>query len=90
MRRVISRSHIGLSQSNPMEVEVGVDVTRGMLVLPAGLPGYEVYSAEGTTSNQAEDLGSSLLLTIPGLQLQLRTNDYYMGRAFILVFSLVL
>lgn len=65
-------------KSNPMEVEVGVDVTRGMLVLPAGLPGYEVYSAEGTTSNQAEDLGSSLLLTIPGLQLQLRTNDYYM------------
>jgi len=58
-----------------MEVELGFNLDRGMIVLPAGLPGYEVHQVNST---KAGHLGSCLLLSLPALQVQLRTNDYYM------------
>ncbi|KAH9935463.1 uncharacterized protein B0H18DRAFT_1114206 [Fomitopsis serialis] len=66
-------------KSNSMEVEVGLYVDSGLLVLPAGLPGFEQYSQAEMLHAKAEDLGSCLFLNCPILQLQLRTNDYFMG-----------
>ncbi|KAH9930383.1 hypothetical protein B0H21DRAFT_878964 [Amylocystis lapponica] len=63
--------------SNPMEVELALNVEQGLVALPAGFPGYEMYGPEQAQSKD-NDLGACLLLSIPGLQVQLRTNDYYM------------
>ena len=48
------------------------------MILPAGFPGYEKFSVEHA-HNSPEDLGPSLILSLPSLQLHLRSNDYYMG-----------
>lgn len=61
-----------------MQVTLGLEVDNGLIVVPAGFPGYEKYAAEYAHASP-EDLGPSLLLTLPALQLHLRTNDYYMG-----------
>ena len=61
-----------------MQVVMGLEVENGLIVVPAGYPGYEKYIAEHA-NNSPEDLGPSLLLSLPSLQLHLRTNDYYMG-----------
>lgn len=62
-----------------LQVELSVCVERGTVVLPAGLPGYEV-------SNDIKDMnigvGACVILTVPELQLQLRLHDYYMGKPF--------
>ncbi|KAH9858939.1 hypothetical protein C2E23DRAFT_880346 [Lenzites betulinus] len=63
-------------QSNAMQVTLGLEVDNGLMVLPAGYPGYEKYCSE--ERSPPEDLGPCLLLSIPALQLHLRTNDYYM------------
>ncbi|KAI0762082.1 hypothetical protein BD413DRAFT_680921 [Trametes elegans] len=64
-------------QSNAMQVVLGLEVDNGLMVLPAGYPGYEQYSSEQAQS-EPEDLGPCLMLSLPELQLHLRTNDYYM------------
>ncbi|KZT11041.1 uncharacterized protein LAESUDRAFT_741340 [Laetiporus sulphureus 93-53] len=65
-------------KSNSMEVELGVMVDRGLIALPAGLPGYEVHSAGQDRIADSGHLGTCLLVKVPEVQLQLRTNDYYM------------
>lgn len=65
-------------QSNAMQVTLGLDVDNGLMILPAGYHGYEKYNQEHA-QNSPEDLGPCLMLSLPMLQLQLRTNDYYMG-----------
>lgn len=54
--------------------------------MPAGLPGYE--STCTTTGGDHPDpgIGPSVVLTIPGIQVQFRLHDYYMGK-FILFFE---
>ncbi|KAI0633565.1 hypothetical protein C8Q77DRAFT_1157760 [Trametes polyzona] len=64
-------------QSNAMQVALELEVDNGLLVLPAGYPGYEKYSSEQEQTSP-EDLGPCLLLSLPTLQVHLRTNDYYM------------
>ncbi|KAL6305048.1 hypothetical protein BKA93DRAFT_731948 [Sparassis latifolia] len=64
--------------SNPLEVQVTVSVDRGLIVLPTGLPGYEMYTSERAFTPDPDDIGSCVVLSVPMLQLQLRTNDYYM------------
>ena len=61
-----------------MQVTMTLDVDKGLIVVPAGFPGYEKYIEEHA-QNSPEDLGPCLLLSLPALQLHLRTNDYYMG-----------
>ena len=68
-----------VSQSNAMQVTMGLEVVNGLMVLPAGFPGYEKFSVEHAHTSP-EDLGPCLLLSLPSLQLHLRTNDYYMGK----------
>ncbi|KAI0663325.1 hypothetical protein C8Q70DRAFT_1102776 [Cubamyces menziesii] len=64
-------------QSNAMQVTLGLEVDNGLMILPAGYHGYEKYNQEHA-QNSPEDLGPCLMLSLPMLQLQLRTNDYYM------------
>lgn len=59
-----------------LQVELTLNVQRGSLLLPASLPGFERYSSMAT----AKDIGTSLLLSFPELQLELRLHDYFMGR----------
>ena len=47
--------------------------------LPAGLPGYEVYNLTEAYNLDNIDIGESMTLRIPSLQLQLRTHEFYMG-----------
>ena len=61
-----------------MQVTMSLEVDNGLIVIPAGLPGYEKFIVE-QAHNSPEDLGPCLSLSLPALQLHLRTNDYYMG-----------
>ena len=67
-------------QSNALEVEVGFYVDNGLIVLPAGLPGFEHCGAVDKGQIAENDHGSCLILNCPVLQVQLRTNDYFMGK----------
>ncbi|TBU47302.1 hypothetical protein BD309DRAFT_511415 [Dichomitus squalens] len=64
-------------QSNAMQVTVSLAVDNALIAVPAGFPGYEKYTIEHA-HNSPEDLGPCLMLSLPALQLHLRTNDYYM------------
>ena len=77
---LLGSSHILTSclQSNAMQVTLSLEVDNGVMILPAGFPGYEQFSMEHA-QNSPEDLGPCLVLSLPNLQLHLRTNDYYMG-----------
>ncbi|KAJ7680397.1 hypothetical protein DFH06DRAFT_1404238 [Mycena polygramma] len=59
-------------RSNMLEVEVDVDLQNGLMLVPAGLPGYEgpVYDETG--------IGSCVLLDIPELQVHFRLHDFFM------------
>jgi hypothetical protein len=62
-----------------LEVELTFSVDKGLVIAPAGLPGYEaVHSLE--QSHGKEGVGSCALLALPQLELQLRTNADYMGK----------
>ena len=61
-----------------MQVTMGLEVEQGLMILPAGFPGYEKWIAE-YAHDSPEDLGPCLMLSLPSLQLHLRSNDYYMG-----------
>ncbi len=65
-------------QSNAMQVTISLEVDNGVMMLPAGFPGYEKYSVEHA-HDSPEDLGPCLVLSFPAVQVHLRTNDYYMG-----------
>lgn len=64
-------------QSNALQVELGVVVESGLIVMPAGLRGYEVDHED--PSKDLNDIGTCTMMALPELQLQLRTHDYYMG-----------
>ena len=48
--------------------------------MPAGLPGYETY----VVGEESSDIGpgSSTLVCIPEIQIQLRSHDHGMGGCF--------
>jgi hypothetical protein len=50
-------------------------VASGLVVMPAGLRGYERDPPDA----QRADLGTCVLLSLPELQIHLRSNEYYMG-----------
>ncbi|KAI6040347.1 hypothetical protein EDC04DRAFT_2894324 [Pisolithus marmoratus] len=65
-----------LGQSNTLQVVISVVLQSGSLLLPAALPGYEKYGDNAATT---DDVGASLLLGFPELQLDFRLHDYFMG-----------
>jgi hypothetical protein len=53
-------------------------------MLPAGLTEFErVHESQDKRDAQMGD-GACVLLTVPNLQLHLRTHDYFMGLSFLL------
>ncbi|RDB25364.1 Protein CSF1 [Hypsizygus marmoreus] len=62
-------------KANVLQVDLQVFTENGTIIMPAGLPGYE-----STNVNGASDIGigTSLVISIPEIQLQLRIHDYYM------------
>ncbi|KAJ7287460.1 hypothetical protein C8J57DRAFT_1431026 [Mycena rebaudengoi] len=64
-------------QSNMLEVDLDVDLQNGLMVIPAGLPGYERSNPLGSDSHST-GIGACLLLDIPELQVHLRLHDFFM------------
>ncbi|KAJ6586994.1 hypothetical protein DFH09DRAFT_241649 [Mycena vulgaris] len=65
-------------QSNMLQVEVDVDLQNGMMVVPAGLPGYEASGSLHDEALHNPGIGSCLLLDIPELQVHFRLHDFFM------------
>ncbi|KIJ61338.1 hypothetical protein HYDPIDRAFT_177084 [Hydnomerulius pinastri MD-312] len=59
-------------KSNMLQVEISFMVQHGSFLLPSGLPGYEKYTSS------MNEVGTSLLLAFPELQLDFRLHDYFM------------
>ncbi|KAJ6499231.1 hypothetical protein C8R45DRAFT_108777 [Mycena sanguinolenta] len=60
-------------QSNKLQVDLDVDLQNGLMVIPAGLPGYE-----GPVREHNAGIGACLLLDIPELQVHFRLHDFFM------------
>jgi hypothetical protein len=56
-------------------MELGLSAMNALLVLPSGLPGYVTSSCDVN----GENIGASVLVSIPEFQVQLRLHDYFMG-----------
>lgn len=50
------------------------------LLLPAGLPGYEITDPGLESVPSDKGFGACVIVALPELQLQFRLHDYYMGR----------
>ncbi|KAJ7783252.1 hypothetical protein B0H16DRAFT_1877649 [Mycena metata] len=61
-------------QSNMLQVELDVDLQNGVMVVPAGLPGYE----SGSGTEPLPGIGSCVLLDLPELQVHFRLHDFFM------------
>ncbi|KAG1765509.1 hypothetical protein EV702DRAFT_1283104 [Suillus placidus] len=62
-------------KSNSLQVQVSIQLQSGIILLPAGLPGYEVRVA---SDRSFDDIGSSTVMGCSVLQLDLRLHDYFM------------
>ncbi|KAG2345485.1 hypothetical protein BDR05DRAFT_880204 [Suillus weaverae] len=62
-------------KSNSLQVQVSIQLQSGIILLPAGLPGYEVRVA---SDRSFDDIGSSTVMACSMLQLDLRLHDYFM------------
>ncbi|KAI3619034.1 fermentation associated protein [Moniliophthora roreri] len=65
-------------KANMMQVEMFIQLQNGMIVLPAGLPGYEISHTSSESSTQCTTIGNCVILSFPGFQVQLRAHDHYM------------
>jgi hypothetical protein len=70
-------------QSNMLQVEVDVDLQNGLMVYPAGLPGYEGSGSFRDDAPHNPGIGSCLLLDIPELQVHFRLHDFFMGKLWL-------
>ncbi|KAG1742840.1 hypothetical protein EDB19DRAFT_1875202 [Suillus lakei] len=62
-------------KSNSLQVQVLIQLQSGIMLLPAGLPGYEVRVA---SDRSFDDVGASTVMACSVLQLDLRLHDYFM------------
>ncbi|KAG1839020.1 hypothetical protein DFJ58DRAFT_813100 [Suillus subalutaceus] len=62
-------------KSNSLQVQVSVQLQSGIMLLPAGLPGYEVRVA---SDRSFDGIGASTVMACSVLQLDLRLHDYFM------------
>ncbi|TFY67887.1 hypothetical protein EVG20_g3774 [Dentipellis fragilis] len=65
-------------KSNQLQVELQVSLDRSLVFLPTGIPGYETHNPSPNQPTEDVDLGTCAVLTIPNLQLNLRSHDYFM------------
>jgi hypothetical protein len=66
-------------QSNILHVDVEIALSNGLVILPAGLPGYERPNSDQSQTADDIKIGACVVLDIPGLLLQFRLHDYFMG-----------
>ncbi|KAH7913899.1 hypothetical protein BJ138DRAFT_527505 [Hygrophoropsis aurantiaca] len=62
-------------KANMLQVELAIVLEQASIALPAGLPGCEKRFVNG---DQADDIGTSVVLVFPELQLDFRLHDYFM------------
>lgn len=74
---IISAKKSDYVQSNALQVQLDLSVEGGSIILPAASRGYE--NDHSKIVDCETDIGTCLLLSLPELQLELRTHDYYMG-----------
>ncbi|KAH7874742.1 uncharacterized protein C8R40DRAFT_1171340 [Lentinula edodes] len=67
---------LGDPVNNMMQVELGINVLDGFIVLPVGLPGYEI--GLDMPAAPPNSIGRCVVITMPELNLQLRLHDLYM------------
>ncbi|KZS98640.1 hypothetical protein SISNIDRAFT_422603, partial [Sistotremastrum niveocremeum HHB9708] len=72
-------------QANAFEVTLDATYKDNIVVVPAGLPGFEVHDPpvskehiESSDRSESLDLGLSLVIQLPEVQLQFRTHDSFM------------
>ncbi|KAG0707320.1 hypothetical protein DFH29DRAFT_995117 [Suillus ampliporus] len=62
-------------KANSLQVQVSMQLQSGSMLLPAGLPGYEVRIAN---DGSLDDIGASTVMACSVFQLDLRLHDYFM------------
>ncbi|KAJ8503140.1 hypothetical protein ONZ45_g11120 [Pleurotus djamor] len=62
--------------TNSSEIEVSIVVDDAIMVVPAGLPGYEAPIP--MESKPSRGIGACVVMALPQLQLHLRTTEHYM------------
>ncbi|KAF7969728.1 hypothetical protein HWV62_26142, partial [Athelia sp. TMB] len=65
-------------KSNILQVEILLSVINMQLLLPAGLPGYEITDPGLESVPSDKGFGACVIVALPELQLQFRLHDYYM------------
>ncbi|KAI0074167.1 hypothetical protein K474DRAFT_1774197 [Panus rudis PR-1116 ss-1] len=70
--------------SNALQVQLSLDLDYGLMIMPAGLPGYEYYNLNEAYNLDDMDIGAATVLVVPTMQLQLRTHEYYMEMSLVL------
>ena len=62
-------------------LDLTVMVEEGLVVLPAGAPGYERGPAkdEPGHNEQGSDIGACVVLSVPLLQVRMRLHEFFMG-----------
>lgn len=64
-------------QSNALQVEITVAVENELVLLPAGLAGYETSNFDRGSDDLG--VGTCVLFSMSAIQLHFRMNDYFMG-----------
>ncbi|KAK1218471.1 Macrophage colony-stimulating factor 1 receptor [Marasmius sp. AFHP31] len=65
-------------KTNMLNVDLGVVLQNGMVLLPAGLPGHEISSSAAAGSETSLGLGPCVVMSFPELQVYLRVHDHGM------------
>ena len=68
-------------RANPMHVELQVEVGNLIVLLPAGLSGYDTSEASQTQPGDT-GVGACVMVTIPQLGVELRAHEDFMGGQF--------
>jgi hypothetical protein len=58
-----------------MQVELQLSMNRSLVVLPVGLPGYEMYCPLPGQSPEDVYLGGCIVLSVPESEVQLRSHS---------------
>ncbi|KAI0288543.1 hypothetical protein BC826DRAFT_1107677 [Russula brevipes] len=61
--------------SNQMQVELQLSMNRSLVILPVGLPGYEMYCPLPGQSPEDVHLGGCIILSVPESEVQLRSHS---------------
>ena len=58
-----------------MQVELQLSMNRSLIILPVGLPGYEMYCPLPDQSPEDVHLGGCIILSVTEIEVQLRSHN---------------